>query len=66
MYKYPRTVEGPNIDIDVDIDAYEPNFLPIEYLKCPILETKVEKIDMSMNWKDQVCDSTSSLLMLGK
>jgi len=50
IYKYPRTVEGPNID---KRGAYAPHFLPIEYLKCPILETKVEKIDMSMNWKDQ-------------
>ena len=45
------TVEGPDIH---ERGPHDGNFEPTKYFKCPILDSKVEKIEMSMKWKDQV------------
>jgi len=50
IYKYPRVVKGPNVD---ERGPHDGNFVPTEYFRCPNLDSKVERIDMSMRWKDQ-------------
>ena len=51
IYKFPKVIRGPDIDERGPRDGH---FLPSEYLRCQDLITRVEKIEMSMTWKDQV------------
>jgi hypothetical protein len=51
IYKYPKVIKGPNID---GSGPYEGHFHPEKYFECPVLDHKVEKIDVSFGWKDQV------------
>ena len=51
IYKYPKVIQGPNINERGPNDG---NFKPEKYFKCPVLDHKVEKIDVSFKWRDQV------------
>ena len=51
IYKYPKVIQGPNINERGPNDG---NFIPEKYFKCPVLDHKVEKIDVSFKWRDQV------------
>ena len=51
IYKYPKVIQGPNIN---EMGPNDGDFQPEKYFECPVLDHKVEKIDLSFKWKDQV------------
>ena len=48
VYKYSKIIYGPNI---IETRPHNGNFEPGIYLKCPILDHKVEQIELSLRWK---------------
>ena len=52
-YPNPLIIKGPNVDERQHHSDW--HFTPKKYFQSPILESSVERIDMKMKWKDQVC-----------
>ena len=48
IYEYSKIIYGPNI---IEIRPHGGGFEPGIYLKCPILDHKVEQIELSLKWK---------------
>ena len=53
-YPNPLIIKGPNFDERQHHSDW--HFTPKKYFQSPILESRVERIDMKMKWKDQVCN----------
>ena len=53
IYPNPLIINGPNVDERQHHS--DGHFTPKKYLLSPILESRVERIDMKMKWMDQVC-----------